>query len=134
MRFQIVKKRRIAQKPVFHHLAIARQQIALRQGVQHRCIGQHQRGLVERPDQVLAMGRIDACLATDRGINLRQQRRGQLHKAHPAPQNGAGKAHQIAHHSAPQSDDNIAAFDLFGQKPFNSAGKLGPSLGAFTGR
>ena len=133
MGFKIVKKRLIPQKPVFDDLAVACQQITLGQSVQHPNIRQHQRGLVKGPDQVFAMGRIDAGLAPNRGVNLRQQRGRHLHKSHPAPQHGAGKPHQIAHHPAAKGNHNIPAFDFFGQKPFNRAREFWPSFGAFSG-
>ena len=47
--------------------------------------GEHQIGLVEHADEVLAVARIDAGLAADRGIDLRQKACGQLHEIHAAP-------------------------------------------------
>ena len=67
------KKARIADQPVFHHLGIAGQHLAPRQGVERRGVGQHQARLVEGADQVLAVRRVDAGLAADRGIDLGQQ-------------------------------------------------------------
>ena len=50
------KEIRIAKQPVFRHLAIASPEIAGAQRAEHTDIGQHQRGLVEGSDQVLAKG------------------------------------------------------------------------------
>ncbi|OMP13534.1 hypothetical protein COLO4_01472, partial [Corchorus olitorius] len=58
----------IVDQAVLHHFGIARQQVALGKRFQRRKVGQHQRGLVEGADQVLACGRIDRGLAADAGI------------------------------------------------------------------
>ena len=68
-----VEKGGIAQQAVFHHLAVARQEIAHWHGCQQADICQHQGRLMKRPDQVLALGRVDAGLAADRAVDLRQQ-------------------------------------------------------------
>ena len=44
-------------------------------------VGQHQARLVKGADQVLALGRVDPGLAADRTVDLRQQRRRDLHEA-----------------------------------------------------
>ena len=66
---------------------------------------------MEGADQVLALRRIDAGLAADRGIDLRQQRRRHLHVIEPAPHARRGKAGEIADHAAAERDDEIAALD-----------------------
>ncbi len=53
--FKPIKEGRIAQKAVFHNLAIACQKIAGGQRAQKRGIGQHQRRLMEGADKVLAV-------------------------------------------------------------------------------
>ena len=132
--FQPVEKSRITQQPVFHHLAITRQKIAFRQGAQHIGIGQHQHGLIKRAHQIFAMRRVDPGFATDGTVDLRQQGRGDLHKAHPAPDHGSGKSGQIADHPAAKGNHQIAAFDPFGQQPFDRPFELYPTLGALARR
>ena len=131
---QPVEETGVAQQPVFHHLAIARQKIAARQRGQRVDIGQHQAGLVKRAHQVLALGGVDAGLAADGTVHLGQKRCRHLHEAHPAPQNRRRKPHQIANHAATQRHHHIAPLDLLVQQPFRAAGQLPPALCAFPGR
>ena len=123
-----VKERRIAQQPVFHDLAIPRQEIAWGERAKYGGIGQHEAGLVECTDQVLAKRRVDPRFATHGTINLRQQGRGHLHKTHTTPHNGGGKARQITDHTTAKGDNHIAALDFLGDKPFNGAAELVPAF------
>ena len=66
---------------------------------------------MERADQVLAVRRIDAGLAADRGIDLRQQRGRHLHEIDAAPHDRRGKAGEIADHAAAERDHEIVALD-----------------------
>ena len=84
--FQPVKEHRIAQQPVFHHLAIARQKIARRQRGKGINIGQNKAGLMKGADKVLALTRINPGLAANGTVHLCQQGGWQLHKPHAAPQ------------------------------------------------
>src|SRR6185503_1226104 len=77
--FQPSEERGVAEQPVFGDLGITGTEIAFGQGVEQRRIGDDQNGLVEGADQVLAQRGIDAGLAADRGIDLREQRRRHLH-------------------------------------------------------
>ena len=63
-------------------------------------------------EQVLAMRRVDAGLAADRGIDLRQQRGRHLHEIDAAADDRCGKAGEIADHAAAERDDEIVALDL----------------------
>ena len=89
---------------------------------------------MKRPDQVLARARINACLAPDRAVDLRQKACRDLNKADPAPQNRGGKANQIANHPAAQSDHYVAAFDLLVQQPVSTSLQLRPTLCALARR
>jgi hypothetical protein len=66
------KKVRLVDQPVFGDFGIAGAEFALGKRVQHIGVGEHEIRLMEDADQVLAMARIDAGLAADRGIDLRQ--------------------------------------------------------------
>ncbi len=110
------KKCGIAEQPVFGDLGIAGAEFARRQRVEQRRVGDHQRGLMKRADQILALRGVDAGLAADRGVHLRQQRRRHLHEVEAAPHAGGGKAGKIADHAAAERDDQIAALDLRGDQ------------------
>ena len=111
IRFEPGEERRIAEQPVFHHLGIARAELARAQGREHGDVGEHQARLVEGADQVLALPGVDAGLAADRGIDLGQQRGRHLHDADAAPQDAGGEAGQVADHAAAKGDDAVAALD-----------------------
>jgi len=80
------------------------------------------------------VGRIDPGLAANRAVHLRQKRSRDLHEPHATAQYGGGKARQITDDPAAKRDDDVAPFDPFGQKPFNGAGELRPTLRRLAGR
>ena len=89
---------------VFDHLGIAGAELARRQRVEQRGVGQHQRRLVEGADRFLPWRRVDAGLAADGGIDLRQQGGRHLHEVDAAPDDGRGEAGEIADHAAAERD------------------------------
>ena len=70
---------------------------------------------MEGADEVLAVARVDAGLAADRGIDLREERGRHLHEAHAAAHDGGGEAREVADHAAAERDDEIAALDPRGE-------------------
>jgi hypothetical protein len=66
-------------------------ELPIRQGIENLRIGQHQPGLVEGADHVLAEGMIDGGLAPDRGIHLGQQCCRHLDEGHAPLVGGRGK-------------------------------------------
>ena len=58
------------------------------------------------------MRRVDAGLAADRGIDLRQERGRDLHEVHAAPRDRRGKAGEVADHAAAEREDDVAALEL----------------------
>ena len=101
----------VAEQSVFGDLGIAGAELALRQRVEQRGIGEHQDRLMEGADQILAVLRIDAGLAADRGIDLRQQRGRHLDEIEAAPHARRREAREIADHAAAERDDEIVALD-----------------------
>ena len=93
---------RLIDQAVFRHFRIAGEQLPARQARQHVGIRQHQARLMEGANQVLAMAGVDRGLATDRAIDLAQQRRRHLHIVDAAQQNRRQKAAQVPHHAAAQ--------------------------------
>ena len=67
-------------------------QLAVRQGREHIGIGDDRARLIKGADEILAAGMIDAGLAADRGVHLREQRRRHLHIADAALVAGGRKA------------------------------------------
>ncbi len=126
--FKPVEEGGVAEKAVLHHLAIARQKVAVGQGVEDVDVGQHQAGLVEGADEVLALRGVDPGLAADGTVDLRQKRGRQLHEADAPAQDSGGKAHKVADHATAKGQDHILAFHLLLQQPFGAAGKVLPVL------
>jgi len=99
----------IGQKAMLEHFRQPCRQLARRQAAQHRRVGHDHRRLVKSADQVLAGRMVDAGLAADRGIDLRQQRGRHLHHAHAAHEYRRGKAGDVAHDPAAQCHHDAAA-------------------------
>jgi hypothetical protein len=73
--------------------------------------------LVERADHVLAERMIDARLAADRRIDLRQQRRGHLDERHAAHVAGGRETGHVADHAAAECDQRRLAIGTLGEQP-----------------
>jgi hypothetical protein len=131
---QPLEEARVAQKPIFGHLAVACQEVARRQCLQHIRVRQHQPGLVEGANQVLAVGRVDPGLAADRTIDLGQQRCRHLDEIDAAAKHRRGEARQVADHTAAEGDDQIVALDLQFQQPLDHLGQPGHRLGRLARR
>ena len=102
----------VAEHAIFGDFGVAGAELARRQRVEHRGIGDHQHRLMERAEQVLALRRVDAGLAADGGIDLRQQRGRHLHEIDAAAQDRRRKAGEIADHAAAERNHQIVALDL----------------------
>ena len=85
---------------------------------------------MEGAEQVLAVRRIDAGLAADRGIDLRQQRGRHLHEIDAAPQDRRREAGEIADDAAAERDHQIVALDLGRDQRFADFLEAGIALGA----
>ena len=70
---------------------------------------EHRAGLVERTDEVLALGEVDAGLAADRGVDHREQRRRDLHDVDAAVVHRRREARGVADDTAAERDDRIRA-------------------------
>ena len=102
----------IAEHAIFGDFGVAGAELARRQRIEHGGIGNHQNRLMKRAEQVLALRRVDAGLAADRRIHLRQKRGRHLHEIDAATQDRRRKAGEIADHAAAERDHQIVAFDL----------------------
>ena len=89
---------------------------------------------MEGADQVLALGRVDAGLAADRGIHLRQQRGRHLHEAYAAAHDAGGKAGEVADDAAAQGDDDTAALQAHLQQALAQARERREALGRLARR
>eukprot|EP01136_Pigoraptor_vietnamica_P022416 Opistho-1_new@73549 len=123
----------IVDQPVFHHLGIAGALFAQRERVEQIGVDQHERGLMEGADQILARAAVDRGLAADRAVDLSQQGGRDLHEVAAALQDRAGETDEIADHAPAQCDDMVAAFDAEIEQTVEQRFELVPALGAFAG-
>ena len=98
------KKRRSRIRPYLITSASPARSSRSRQGRERVGVGQHRQRLVKRADHVLAARVVDGGLSADRGIHLRQQRRGHLDEGHAALVGRRGKAGEVADDAAAQRD------------------------------
>ncbi len=96
-------------QPVFRDFRITGAEFTRAQRIQNFRIGQNKLRLIEDADEVLAVRRVDAGLAADRRIHLRQERSRHLHEIHAAPHDTGHEAGKIADDTAAERHDRIAA-------------------------
>ena len=109
MTLEPVEKRRIGNERVLDDFGEAGAELAGRQRRQRRGVGDHGDRLVKGADQVLAGGMVHACLAADRGVDLREQRGRQLDEIDTALVAGGGEPGHVADHApAERGDARIA--------------------------
>ena len=69
---------------------------------------------MKRTDQIFSLTRIDSGLATDRGIDLRKQRRRHLYKIESPAHAGRGEPGKIADHTSTKCNDKVIALEASG--------------------
>ena len=94
---------------VLDHFVEARAELAPRQRLQQQRIDRDDRRLMERADHVLAERVVDADLAADRAVHLRQQRRRHVREGDAAEIGRRCKASGVADDAAADRDDRAAA-------------------------
>ncbi len=124
---------RAVQQPVLRHLRPARAELARRQRGERRRVGEHEPGLVERADQVLAVRRVDAGLAADAAVHLGQQGGRALHEVQAAQHAGRAEPREVAHDAAAERHDDGAAVGARGQHRLAHARVLLPRLRCLAG-
>ena len=104
-RFESGEALGVADDVVLDALGEAAAEFARRQGLKCVGVGEDRDRLMERADQVLADGVIDAGLAADRRVDHGQQRRGDLNERKPAEDGGGGEARRIPDYAAAEGDE-----------------------------
>ena len=110
VRFDPVKEGHVGDRAVLDHLGQPGSDFALRQGRKRRQIGDDAQRLVKRADHVLAARVVDRRLATDRRVDLRQQRRRQLDERHAALVARRRETGHVADDTAAQRDQRRRTF------------------------
>ena len=89
-----------------------RPELPPRQRAEHRRVDDDRVRLIERADQVLAERMVDADLAADGAVDLREQRRRHMHQR-DAPQVGRRReARHVADHAAAEGDERGRAIGV----------------------
>jgi hypothetical protein len=109
--FQPGEKLLVVNEAVFRDFGIAGAELARWQAVEHAGIGEHEDRLMKCADEVLALAGVDAGLAADGGVDLREERSRDLHEIDAAQNGRRGEAREIADDAAAERDEKIAALD-----------------------
>ena len=83
--------------------------LAGRQGGQDLGVAQHRRRLPERADEVLALGQVHAGLAADGGVDLAEQRGGDVDDRDAAVVHRGGEPADVGDQPAADRDDGVGA-------------------------
>ena len=113
---------------VLDHLVEPGAELAARQRGEDRRIDDHGVRLVEGADQVLAERMIDADLAADRAVHLRQQRRRHVHERDAAQVGGRRETGHVADDAAAERDERRRAIGVGANERFVDAGTVGSCL------
>ncbi len=90
----------------------SRTKLASRQRLQERRIDGDDRWMVERPDEILAERMVDAHLAANRAVDLREKRGRHLHERYAAQVRGGDEARHIADDAAADCNDGGATIGV----------------------
>jgi len=106
---------RIANDAALDDFVKARAILALRQRSQQVGIDQHDEWLVKAPHQILARDQIHSGLAAYRGVDLRQQRRGNLNQRHAAHENRGEESADVIDDAATEGDHDARTIGAGGR-------------------
>ena len=106
---ETIEQRAAGDHAVLDDFVQAGSELAPRQRLQQLRIDHDDRRLVKRADQVLAERVVDADLAADRAVHLREQRRRHVGERDAAQEGGGREPGRVADHAAADGDDRAAA-------------------------
>ena len=111
IRLQPGEERPIAEETVLGDFGVTGQNFTRRQAVQGIDIGKNQAGLMVCSDEVLSVLGVDAGLAADGTVDLRQQGRRYLHYVEATKHDAGGETGKIPDHAAAEGDEGRGAID-----------------------
>ena len=132
--FEPSKKLGVPDQAVFDDFGVAGEKLAVRQAGQGAGVGEDEPRLVEGADQVFARPGVDAGLAADRAVDLRQQGRRDLHEIDAAQQCRGGKPGEVADDAAAERHQHRAALDADRQNVLGEPPEMREVLGFLAGR
>ena len=108
--------------------------VAALERAQARDVGDHRGRLVERAEQVLRERVVDGDLAAERAVDLREQRRRQVHVRDPAHVRARDPAAEVGDHAAAEREDHVAARERAAREPAPQPDRLLEALARLAGR
>ena len=107
-----IEERGARRHPVLDHLVQPGAELAARQRGEHERIDDNRVRLVEGADQVLAQRVVDAHLAADGAVDLREQRGRHVRQRDAAQEARRREARHVANHAAAKGDDRRRAIGV----------------------
>ena len=101
----------VAERRHLHRLTERGPPLPLGQGREHADIDDDRGRLMERADEVLALRQVDRGLAPDRGVDLGDERRRDVHDRDAAQVRRGEEAGGVAERPATDGDDRLVALD-----------------------
>ena len=132
--FAPFKETGVVNQAIFDDFGIASPQFPVGEAVEHERVDQHEAGLVETADQILAHRAVDRRLAADAAVYLGKQAGRNLHEVAAALDYGCGKSGEITDHAAAQRDQRIRSLGAFREQPVGHSFQLAPALAGFACR
>ena len=126
---EVVEHGGVADDGVLDDLGKAFAVFAVGQGFEREGIGEHQPWLVEGADEVFTGTGVDAGLAADGAVDLRDDGGGNLHAGDAAEVDGGDESGEVANHPAAEGDDKRTAVEAGGEQPVDEAFRGGHGLG-----
>ena len=103
--FEEAKEARVTDDPCFYAFEETSAQLPRRQRFKNAYIGEDSERVMEAADEVFAGGQVDSGFAADGGINLREQRGGDLDVGDSPHVDGGQEAARVADDSSSESDE-----------------------------
>ena len=128
---QKLKERGVKERGVLGDLRKPGGEIAPGQGRKKPRVTQAKVGRLEGADEVFTPAPVDAALATQPRVCLREERRRHQAAAHAAHPNRRRKSRHIADESAADGDDRALTIDAHVEKPTGDGFDALPALGFF---
>ena len=113
----------VVEQRVLEHFGIARADIRVVECAEKHRVNDNVGGRAERTDFVFQPGKVDACLATDSGIDHAEKGGGNIDKLNAALERGCRESAQVCHYAAAQIDEQRVATSPFLRELLPDAGE-----------
>ena len=111
LRLEQLEQPLVAEGGHLRRLAERGPEVARRKRTEKRDVGNDGRRLVERPDEVFALGKVDSGLAADRAVDLGEERRRDLDERDAAKVGRGEEPGRVTERAPSDRDQRLTAFD-----------------------